>query len=281
MEITTDAARVNGTTLVYSVAGPADGTPAVFSHSLFMWREMMYPLMSHFADRGYRVYAYDHRGQADSAPAPRHLLDLGTLTADAAAFIQHLDLRRPHFVGNSLGGMVALRLAAWYPNLVASVAALGSSAEAEHRRAEFDPLVDHLTMHGMTGDVATEHGPTPVLDMVTHLMFGDHTLADNHALTRTWVARFAQLGPRIGDAAFGVVDRGSVLDDLSGCTVPVLAVAGAEDHAYPQPISGENIAEATGGRHVTIEKAGHSVALERPELVTPHLAEHFAVATKS
>lgn len=281
MKTTTDAARVNGTTLVYAVAGPVDGTPVVFSHSLFMGYEMMYPLMDHFADRGYRTYAYDHRGQGSSAPAQRNELDLRTLTADAAAFIQHLGLRRPHVVGNSLGGMVALRLAAWHPDLVGSVAALGSSAEAEYRRPEFDPLVDHLTAHGMKGDLETEQGPIPVLDVVTNIMFGDYTLAHNHELTRTWVARFEQLQRSIGDAAFGVVDRDSVVDDLNGCTVPVLAIAGAEDHAYPQPISGKNIAEAAGGRHVTIDNAGHSVALEQPELVAPHLEEHFALAEAS
>jgi 3-oxoadipate enol-lactonase len=58
-------------------------------------------------------------------------------------------------------------------------------------------------------------------------------------------------------------------------TVPVLAVAGDEDHVYPQPISGINIADASDGTETTVAAAGHSVALEQPEAVAEILLKHF------
>lgn len=97
-------------------------------------------------------------------------------------------------------------------------------------------------------------------------------------MTSTWRAAIARLGPRIGDAAHGVIHRGRIVEELAGCRVPVLAVAGREDHAYPPPISSVNIADAAGGRHVTVDAAGHSVALEQPDEVARHLSEHFAPA---
>jgi 3-oxoadipate enol-lactonase len=59
--------------------------------------------------------------------------------------------------------------------------------------------------------------------------------------------------------------------------VPVLAVAGAQDHAYPPPLSSQRIADVIPkARCVTVSQAGHSVALEQPEAVNAHLARHFA-----
>jgi 3-oxoadipate enol-lactonase len=73
-----------------------------------------------------------------------------------------------------------------------------------------------------------------------------------------------------------VIHRKRIVEELRSVSLPVLAIAGAEDHAYPPPISSENIAEATGGRHVTVEGAGHSVALERAEDVATQLEAHLA-----
>jgi 3-oxoadipate enol-lactonase len=58
----------------------------------------------------------------------------------------------------------------------------------------------------------------------------------------------------------------------------VLAIAGSEDHVYPPPISGRDIATAAGGTDVTVNAAGHSLALEQATVVAEHLAAHFATA---
>lgn len=257
---------VNGTDLAYVDVGPRDGVPVVLSHSLFFDHRMFDDLSGRLTGAGHRVVAYDHRNQGGSAPAPRDELTMETLTEDAAALIAALDLGRCHVVGNSMGGFVALRLAARHPDLLLSVAALGSSAEEEHQLPAFDPLVAHLT----------EHGPADVLDALMHVMFGDTSLASRPELCDPWRASMAALPPRIGDSAYAVVHRTRMIEELEGCRVPVLAVAGAEDHAYPQPISGVHVAAATGGREVTVPGAGHSVALEAPAVVAEHLASFFA-----
>lgn len=258
-------APIDGARLAYTDSGPRDAEVFLLSHSLFFDQRMFDPLVARLNEAGYRTIAYDHRGQGQSSPAAsRDELSMDNLTEDAAALIGALDCGPVHAVGNSMGGFVTLRLAARHPDLVRTVAALGASCEEEHRLAEFAPLVETLG----------EHGGAPVIDALMHIMFGDASLADGGVVVEEWRERMTALGPTIGDCAHQVIHRTRILEELADCPVPVLAVAGAEDHAYPQPISGRNIAEASGGRDVTVAAAGHSVALESPVEVAGLLLEH-------
>lgn len=256
---------VNGTTLAYDEVGDAGGVPLLLSHSLFFTRRMFDPLVAELG-AGYRVVTYDHRGQGESARAPLEQLDMDTLTDDAAALIEALDLGPCHVVGNSMGGFVALRLAARRPELVRSAVAVGSSAEQEHSLAAFAPLVAHVQAHGTS----------EVIDTLMHIMFGDASLAEASEETLAWRERMLGLDLSVGDAAHQVIHRTSLVEELRGCTVPVLAIAGAEDHAYPPPLSSEQLAAAAGGRSVVVEGAGHSVSLEKAAVVAEHLRAHLA-----
>jgi 3-oxoadipate enol-lactonase len=239
------------------------GTPIVFSHSLF-FDLSMFDHQAAFFGADHQVIRYDHRGQGRSVPSGR--LDIDTLTSDAAGLIESLGVGPVHFVGNSLGGFVALRLAARRPELLLSAAVLGSSGEVEHRQAEFAPLVEAMRAQGTARHI----------DTLMHIMFGDTFLADpERAGERAhWRAKLCALPSRIAEAAHAVVFRDGILDELAGCRVPVLAVAGEEDHAYGAR-EAQNIAKASGGAMTVVPRAGHSVALEEPAAVNLLLAQHI------
>ena len=129
---------VNGARLWVEDTAPGDHARhvAMFSHSLFFDNSMFAHQLAAFAPT-HRVIAYDHHGQGRSDAAILAQQDMDALAGDAAALIETLGVAGCHFVGNSLGGFIALRLAVRRPDLVASVAVLGSSGEAERRVAEF------------------------------------------------------------------------------------------------------------------------------------------------
>jgi 3-oxoadipate enol-lactonase len=111
-----------------------------------------------------------------------------------------------------------------------------------------------------------------------YIMFGDTTMQDpeKERLREEWRDYMLDLPSPIGDAAHGVVYRQGVLAEFPGVDVPLLAIAGEEDHAYGVPLS-ENIAEAAPiARVVSVPRAGHSLALEQPDIVNEYLAKHFA-----
>ncbi len=256
---------VNGTELYVEDVGPRDAPALVFCHSLFFNADMFAAQVERFSG-DYRVVTYDSRGQGRSAPAALEDQDMDTLAEDAAALIEELGLAPCHVIGNSMGGFIALRLAARRPELLRSAVALGSSADAEGKKAEFGPLVEHMQ----------QHGTAEVIDTLMYIMFGDTSLAGRPEYTGPWREFMLGLDTSIGDSAHAVVYRTGMRDELAGATVPVLAIVGSEDHAYEPPLSEAIAAAAPQGRVVVVQGAGHSVALETPEEVNEILAAHLA-----
>lgn len=258
---------VNGTTLRYEDEGPREAHAVVMSPSMFFDVRMFAAQAAALSDR-YRVVRYDHRGQGESARDARERLDMDTLSEDAAALIEALDLGPCTFVGNSMGGFVGLRLAARRPDLIASAVLMGTSADVEEQADEMDGLVAALAEHGMD----------PVIDGVLHFMMGDTTLTDPSRadVLAEVTALLRSRTPEYADAAWNIAHRLPVLDELGSITVPLLVVAGTEDHTYPPPKS-QQIVDGTPGATLEImERTGHVHAMENPEAVIDVLERHLA-----
>lgn len=263
---------VNGTTIHYVDEGPRDAHALVMSTSLFFDTRMFKAQAEAFSDR-FRVVRYDHRGQGQSARAPRELLDMDTLAADAAALIEALDLGRCTFVGNSMGGFIGLRLAARRPDLIASAVVMGTSADVEEQVEAMDVLID----------VIHEQGMAPALDGLLQFMLGDTTRTDSSRadILADVVELLLSRGPEYADAAWNIAHRLPVLDELGAVTVPVVVVAGTEDYTYP-PAKSRQIVEATPTASLEImERTGHVNALENPVAVNGVLERHLAELVRS
>lgn len=258
---------VNGTTINYEDEGPRDAHAIVMSPSMFFDVRMFAAQAAALSDR-YRVVRYDHRGQGDSARAPREQLDMDTLSEDAAALIEALDLGRVTFVGNSMGGFVGLRLAARRPDLIASAVLMGTSADVEEQAEDMDGLVA----------VLKEQGIEPVLDGVLQFMMGDTTLTDPSRadVLAEVTALLRTRTPEYADAAHHIAHRLPVLDELSSIAVPVVVVAGTEDHTYPPPKSEQIAAGIKGATLEMMERTGHVHAMENPDAVIDVLERHLA-----
>lgn len=104
------------------VSGPEDGAPVLFIHgnssSATWWEETMVALPP-----GCRGIAPDQRGFGGADPAAKIDATQGTgdLAADAVALLDHLNIRRAHLVGNSLGGVVVWRMMMDYPDRILTV----------------------------------------------------------------------------------------------------------------------------------------------------------------
>ena len=120
--------KVNGVELFYEESGSGPET-IVFSHGLLMDHSMFDLQRAAFEDR-YRVIAYDHRGQGQSAVTGSGY-DMDTVTKDAAGLIEALHAGPCHFAGLSMGGFVGMRLAARRPELASTLTLMNTGAGKE------------------------------------------------------------------------------------------------------------------------------------------------------
>ena len=109
--------RANGITVNYELAG--SGPCVMLSHSLacnfHMWDEQMEALASR-----YTVLRYDTRGHGGTdAPAGPYTLEL--LADDVHALLAALGIKRAHWVGLSMGGMIGQTCALKYPGIFQSL----------------------------------------------------------------------------------------------------------------------------------------------------------------
>jgi 3-oxoadipate enol-lactonase len=252
-----------------------EGLPVLLAlHSLFLDGSMFDALAA--AARGrFRTIVPDFRGQGASAAARgnREAITMDACADDVEALLDALGVGRVHVVAQSMGGDVALRLAARRPEAVASLALLGSSARAEppENLEAFEPIADAVAEHGFQGEV---------LDAVMAIMYGETTRNDpsRAAQVAAWRAEIAALPRTLAPAIRGVIRRESVIGLLPSIGAPTLVVSGAEDVARP-PAWADQVAMAMPNAQLwRLEGVGHSPTLEAPEVVIPRVLDHAAAA---
>jgi len=97
--------------IYYKDWGPNDARPIVFHHGWPLSSDDWDNQMLFFLSNGYRVVGIDRRGHGRSAQvSDGH--DMDHYAADAAAVVEHLDLRNAVHIGHSTGGGEATRYVA-------------------------------------------------------------------------------------------------------------------------------------------------------------------------
>ncbi len=258
--------EVGGLPTRYLQAG--SGEPLVLLHALgesaLDWRWVM-PALA----RRHRVYAPDLPGFGGSA-RPQADYSPAFFERFVATLLDALGIERAAVVGNSLGGLAALRLALSEPARVGALilvdsAGLGRSATYALRS---------LTAPGY-GELAIAWAKTPPgaagrAWSKAQLLFAYPQLAP-----AGWTAeqyRLAQL-PGFLEATLAALrgqldlegQREVLLDRLSGLEMPTLVVWGARDLVFPPSQAQDAVARIRKGSLALIPDCGHMPHVERPD----------------
>ncbi len=114
----------NTVNIYYEIHG--QGKPLLFIHGLgsstFDWEAQIH----HFS-KNYKVIVFDLRGHGQSGKASAYSIPL--FTDDVACLIRELEIQPANVVGISLGGMIGMHLAVYYPGLVKSLTVVNSPSE--------------------------------------------------------------------------------------------------------------------------------------------------------
>jgi 2-succinyl-6-hydroxy-2,4-cyclohexadiene-1-carboxylate synthase len=200
---------------------------------------------------------------ASEAPTDPARYTMERCVGDLLAVLDHLELTQVDLLGYSMGGRVALHLAAAAPErinrLVLESASPGIADDAERaaRAAADDALADRIEAEGLEWFV--EHWTAIPL------------FASQSALPEPM--RLAQRERRLAQRALGLANslRGmgagrqvSLWERLSDIDLPALIISGELDRKYVE-IGAAMAARMPQARHVVVPDAGHTVHLEQPQ----------------
>lgn len=199
----------------------------------------------------FRVIRLDTRGHgASDSPAGDYSLDL--LADDVLAVMDAAGVDKASLCGTSLGGMIAMTLAAKVPERVEALVLACTS-----------PAMDPSTWDQRLALIRKE-GMGAIVEPVMGRFFSDAFRAQRPEVVET--VRAGMLAQSVdGYAGCGAAIRDmALLERLSAIVAPTLVVTGAKDLATPYEGHGERIVAAVAGaRHVEIGGA-HLPSLEAP-----------------
>lgn len=251
--------------LGYDITGPADAPVLVLGPSLGTTRSIWDPQLPQLAEH-FRVLRYDHLGHGESAvpPGPYTLSGLARALADLLAA---RGVKRAHLAGLSLGGMVALQVAATYPHLVDRMAIVCSSAHLPPAQAWHDRAA-----------AVRAGGTAAVADTVVERWFTP-AFAGAPAAEAARASLLAT--PAEGYAgcceAIAAMDLRPLLGSIKA---PTLAITGADDPATPvehaEAVAAGIQAVGTPARVEVVPGAAHLASVERPHEVGRLLLDHFS-----
>ena len=122
--MSTEYFELDGGRMAFEQAGAGEPT-LVFLHGFACDRSFLAPQMEHFS-AGHRVVSVDFLGHGESDKPEREYRIPG-FAAEVARLLEHLDLKNVVAVGHSMGGSVALELAAGWPELARSAVSIDST----------------------------------------------------------------------------------------------------------------------------------------------------------
>ena len=247
--------RVHGADVFVEDSG-GRGVPVVFLHGWLcdgrMFAEQVAALRP-----GFRCVTVDFRGAGRSGAA-RGGYQVEQHTADVGALLRVLGIDRCHLVGFSMGGFVAMRLAARDPGRVLSVTLGNTSARA----TPAGKVAEYLAVGGLIRAVGA--GLPGDLDRG---LFGQRFRADpgNRLVRQTWSRRRAELDRASAvHTLLGFMVRPDVRAELADIRCPALVVAGGVDEQTPVGEGREIHQLIPGSRFVELAEVGHCATLEAP-----------------
>jgi 3-oxoadipate enol-lactonase len=254
-------ASADGHRLVYYRFGPKDGAPTVLCHGLAAGATQFFADAERLAAGGRCVIVPDVRGhgasRGDIAPVPANFtIDL--MSEDVVRMLAHAGLGPIDWLGNSLGGILALALAPRRPELFRTIAMFGTAPALNLPRFAATSLPFGYRVMGRnwiaywTARVTT---PNPT----------------GRAIIRKLIHDF---DPHVGAAISENVRRYDLIEAAIALTIPMLIIRGSADRAvnmaldkaFPRLMTNPNIAR------LDLVGAGHCANLDKPDELYAALA---------
>jgi len=260
--------------LNYEVIG--EGSPVTLLHGFTQSGRSWHEVIS-LMPPGWQWVLPDLRGHGATHVRPGAAYTMEACTEDLVNLWDRLGIARTHLVGYSMGGRLALHIAATRPERILSLLTVGAHAgldeEArEGRRRDDEALAQRIESEGLEAFV-DYWSRLPLFEGLERR--GPSFLAQ---------VRAARMDNHVAGLAGSLRGMGAgamrpVWNELNRVKVPSTFVAGQLDHGYAA--SARRLAASVpDGRVVLVQRAGHTVHQERPEAFSRLLLAHLEAASE-
>ncbi len=257
----------------------AGGGPAVtFLHGFTQTGRSWLEAVERLGER-WRCAVPDLRGHGTTRVARGAACSMDACAGDLELLWARIGVERTHLVGYSMGGRLALHVAATRPRRLASLLTIGAHAGLEDpqaraaRRAEDEALAARIERDGVE----------PFVDAWARLpLFAGLGRRGPEFATALRAQRLENTAAGLACSlrGMGAGAMRPVWAELAGLGVPCTFVAGENDERYAA--FARRLAQTVpGGRAEIVPDAGHAVHLERPDEFVRLLAAHLERAEAS
>ena len=243
----------NGIELHCIVEG--EGPWVTLSHSLACNSSMWDVQAQLLVASGYRVLRFDTRGHGASA-APEGPYSLEQMADDLHGLYAALGIRRSHWVGLSMGGMIGETFALKYPGVFQSMVLADTTSRRPPNAGQ---------MWGDRVRLAREQGMDALVESTLARWFTE-------PYRQAQPAVMANIGADIRNtpvAGFAgcceAIARIDVLDRLHEIDCPALVIVGDQDHGTPPEMARQIHANLRGSELLIIPDAAHLSNVEQPQ----------------
>lgn len=248
-----DHVEVSGLRIAFRRAG--HGPPLVLLHGGVcdsrVWRRQLEDLADQFT-----VIAWDAPGCGGSSDPPDSFR-LPEYADCLAGFIDALGLERPHVLGHSFGGGLALEFYGRWPAIPRSlVLAAGYAGWAGSLPAEEVQTRLQLALR------LADELPKPITPESVPGLFATPLPAEQIQELATVMSEVRPVGTRVMAHAFAAADLRDVLTHI---TIPTLVLSGEADERAPRRVWERLHADIPGSTLVLMPGLGHELALEAPD----------------
>lgn len=247
--------KTNGIEINCVIEG--DGPWVTMSHSLAcnlsMWDPQMKALTQH-----YKVLRFDTRGHGASS-APEGSYTLEQMADDVHGLFAALGIKRTHWVGLSMGGMIGETYALKYPGVFQSMVLADTTSRRPPNAAQ---------MWGDRVRIAREQGMGPLVEGTLGRWFTEpYRKAHPDVMAR--IGADIRNTPVPGfTGCCEAIAKIDVLDRLKEIDCPALVIVGDQDHGTPPEMAKQIQANLRGSELLIIESAAHVSNVEQPEIFT-------------
>ena len=265
----------DGVDIFYKDWGPKNAQPIFFHHGWPLSADDWDTQMLYFLDKGYRVIAHDRRGHGRSTQvSDGH--DMDHYAADAAAVVEHLELRNAVHIGHSTGGGEATRYVAQHGqkrDRVAKLVLIGAVPPIMLKTAANPAGLPIEVFDDLRKALANNRAQFYV-DFASGPFYGYNRpgAKATQGVIENWWRQGMMGGAKAHHEGIKAFSETDFTADLKSINVPTLVMHGDDDQIVPiadsAPLSAKLL---KNGTLKIYEKFPHGMCTTRADVINPDL----------